>query len=460
MKIKKSVSIIVASAVMLSSLFTLSGCGKKVPSTVLGANGEKLAEITSSVSGKSTYTSEKYSAYIDFVIEDAAEALSLALNVSKEDAAKLLWSEGYTVSTLFENEAMEALVKARQEGALSEDALFGAAALNLSGGVMAVYSSGEYNGITNFALAKSQPYSALKPLSVYTPALEAGLIDWATPTLDTPFKKVEDERGNLTDWPTNASGRYTNKNISIGDAIRDSVNTVSVHTLDKLGAKKSLDFLNKSFGLETEAERDKMKSSGAEEIYGNLAMGYLIEGISPVDMAGYYSIFANGGKYTKPYTVTKITDKDGKEIYKAKPKANQVISEQTAYIINRMLNTVVTRGGTGKKAQVSGVDICGKTGTGTTNLLKGNWFSGFTPQYSMAVWHGGREGSNIAAELFKIFVENMNNDKSLYFKPVSKVIKKAFCTQSGGLYAAGCSGISEGYFLKDNLPEKCEGHSR
>ncbi|MBQ3562587.1 MAG: hypothetical protein IJA13_03475, partial [Clostridia bacterium] len=355
---------------------------------------------------------------------------------------------------------MQALIKSREESALSEDALFGGAALNLSGGVTAVYSSGEYSGISNFALAKSQPYSALKPLSVYAPALEAGIINWATPTLDAPFKKIEDESGNLTDWPTNASGKYTNKNISIGDAVRDSVNTVSVHTLDKLGAKKSLDFLNKSFGLRLDAEREKIKGSNEEEIYGNLAMGYLIEGISPVDMAGYYSIFANGGKYTKPYTVTKITDKNGKEIYKAEPKVKQVISEQTAYIMNRMLNTVVTRGGTGKNARVSGVDICGKTGTGSTNALKGNWFSGFTPQYSMAVWHGGIEGSNIAADLFKIFAENMDNTKTLHFKAVKGVKKQAFCTQSGGLYAAGCGSISEGYFSAEKLPEKCEGHFR
>lgn len=460
MNLKKPISLILAIVMLILNGVLISGCTEKIPSTVLGANGEKLAEISSTLSGKATYTNEKYSAYIDFVIEDAATALAETKKVSKEEGAELLCSKGYTITTLFENEVMEALFKAESESELAEDALFGGAVTNLKGGVTAVYSVGSYNELGNFALAKSQPYSSLKPLSVYTPALEKGIINWATPVVDSPFKQIKDEAGNLTDWPTNANGRYTEGNISIGDAVRDSVNTVSVHTLDKLGAKNSLDFLNNSFGLDLTDEREKMKSSGSEEIYGNLAMGYLIKGVSPLDMAGYYSIFANGGKYVKPYTVTKITDENGEVIYTANPTEKQVISEQTAYIINRMLNAVVTRGGTGKNAKVGGVDVCGKTGTGSANGLRGNWFSGFTPQYSLAIWHGGRDGSNIAPDIFKIFASNMNNTEKRRFAAARYVEKKVFCTESGGLRTATCSRISEGYFTNENIPEKCKGHSR
>ena len=460
MKIKKSISLILAVVTIFSAAIAVSGCGEKIPSTVLGANGEKLAEISSALSGKATYINEKYSAYIDFVIDDAANALAEAKGLSKEAAAELLCSEGYTISTLFENEAMEALIKSQSESGLAEDALFGAAVTNLSGGVTAVYSSGSYNGLSNFALAKSQPYSSIKPLSVYTPALEKGIINWATGIMDSPFKQITDQNGVKTDWPTNASGKYTNQNISIGDAVRDSVNTVSVRTLDKLGAENSLDFLKNSFGLDLTDEREKLKSSGEEEIYGNLAMGYLIKGVSPVDMAGYYSIFANGGKYVKPYTVTKITDQSGEVVYTAEPTEKQVISEQTAYIMNRMLNIVVTRGGTGKNARLNGVDVCGKTGTGSANGLKGNWFVGITPQYSCTVWHGGKEGSNVAPDIFKIFASNMNNTEKRRFAAARYVEKKLFCTESGGLRTATCSRISEGYFSQENIPEKCNGHSR
>lgn len=460
MRIKQSISLLLATVITLALVVPLSGCGEKIPSTVLGANGEKLAEISSTLSGKATYINEKYSAYIDFVIDDAANALAEVKELSKESATELLCSEGYTISTFFENEAMEALIKSQSESELADDALFGAAVTNLSGGVTAVYSSGSRNGLSNFALAKSQPYSSIKPLSVYTPALEKGIVNWATGIMDSPFKQITDQNGVKTDWPVNATGRYTNKNISIGDALRDSVNTVSVRTLDKLGAKNSLDFLKNSLGLDLTEEREKLKSSGEEEIYGNLAMGYLIKGVSPVDMAGYYSIFANGGKYVKPYAVTKITDQKGEVIYTATPAENQVISKQTAYIMNRMLNTVVTRGGTGKNAKVSGVEICGKTGTGSANGLRGNWFAGFTPQYSCTIWHGGTAGSNIAPDIFKIFASNMNNNKVRKFKSAKYVEKQIFCTESGEIIASGCNRISEGYFFQKNTPKKCEGHSR
>ena len=68
MKLKKSISLVLSAVITLLAIMPLSGCGEKIPSTVLGATGEKLAEIISSVSGKATYTNEKYFAYIDFVI--------------------------------------------------------------------------------------------------------------------------------------------------------------------------------------------------------------------------------------------------------------------------------------------------------------------------------------------------------------------------------------------------------
>lgn len=464
MKIKKIISFITASALIFSSLTMMSGCGKKTPSTVLDMNDEKIAEITSTVSGKADYTDENYSAYIDFVVENAASALAKLKDISQSEGAELLCEDGYTISTTFSKADMDALIKAHAESALEKDTLFGAAVTNLNGGVTALYSSGTKDGLSNFALAKSQPYSSLKPLSVYAPALEKGIINWATGIKDSPFKQIIDESGVETDWPTNASGRYTNKNMPIGDAVRDSVNTVSVRTLDMLGAGNSLDFLKNSFSLDLTEERAKKNASGNEEIYGNLAMGYLINGVSTLNMAGYYSVFANEGKYITPYAVTKITDPDGEVIYIANPEEKQVISEETAYIMNKMLGAVVTRGGTGKEAAISGIDICGKTGTGSTNGLKGNWFAGITPGYSCTVWHGGGDEANIAPDIFKAFTLNKTNGKNnselRHFSAPKNVKKHIFCGESGGLLSPSCGLISEGYFTGENKPEPCKGHSR
>ena len=276
MKIKKAIGVIVAVLMIFSTLTVLSGCGEKNPSLVFASSGEKIAEITSTISGEASYTNKNYSAYIDFVIEDAAVALAETMDILTDEASELLCEEGYKIFTTFSKEDMDCLINAHTQSKLEKSTLFGAAVTDLRGAVTAAYSSGARQGLSNFALSKSQPYSSIKPLSVYAPALEKGIINYATGIEDSPFKQITDAGGNKSDWPTNASGRYSNKNISIGDAIRDSVNTVSVRTLDMLGAGNSLDFLKNSFSLDLTEERKKRAEYGNEEIYGNLAMGYLI----------------------------------------------------------------------------------------------------------------------------------------------------------------------------------------
>ena len=135
---------------------------------------------------------------------------------------------------------------------------------------------------------------------------------------------------------------------------------------------------------------------GEEEVLGNLGMGYLREGVSPVDMAGYYQIFANGGKYYKPTAIYEIKDNSGKSIYKRNVSINQVIEKSTADIMNLLLQEVVSENGTGKDAMIDGLAVGGKTGTGE----KGNWFVGFTPEYTCAVWHSTQLEKNYGCKIF------------------------------------------------------------
>lgn len=454
---KKAISCILSAAVIINSL-SLAGCSGKDPSTVLAADGEQIASITSVESGEATYQKEEYFAYVDFVVSEATEILSELKGTDSEKAQKELINGGYTVSTLFDAEVLNKLSEAYLSK-LSSSVPFGAAVTDLKGGLTAVYSGGNSNETTNFATAKNAPYSAFKPLSVYTPAMEKKLINWSYLFKDSPFKQIKDESGSTTDWPTNSSGRYTNKNMTVGEAVKKSVNTVSVKCLDKLTVESSLDFLNNAFGLKLDLETQKAESMGDEEIYGNLAMGYLMEGVSPIDMAGYYQVFANDGKYAKPYAITKITDSDGNTVYEAEVTEKQAVSSETAFIMNRMLQTVVSKGGTGEKAAVSGVQIGGKTGTGTTNDLKGNWFVGFTPQYTCAVWHGGDE-SNIAPDIFGNFASKQDNSVRKHFSLSRQVTQVIYCAETGKRISSGCTNIEEGYFSTDNIPEVCDGHSR
>jgi penicillin-binding protein 1A len=136
-----------------------------------------------------------------------------------------------------------------------------------------------------------------------------------------------------------------------------------------------------------------------------LALGGMTKGISPLEMAGAYSIFPNEGKYTEPVTYTKITNNQGGVLLDRtqKQKAQQVLDPGVAFITTDILSTVVTKG-LGKDAAIYSQPVAGKTGTTNDNFDA--WFAGCTPQYSAALWIGNdvnielSVGSSAAAELW------------------------------------------------------------
>ena len=254
--------------------------------------------------------------------------------------------------------------------------------------------------LENVDKEKTYPGSTFKPLSVYAPAIENGLICWSSMQNDSPLKKVRGEDGADYDWPVNTDGKYSKKNVTVKYSLQNSLNTTAVKWIKKLTVEKSMDFLKSSFGLPLNSERKISLLSSDEEILGNIALGYIADGASLTDMAGYYQIFANGGKYTAPYTVEKITDSGGKTLYTAAPKEKQVISQKAAYIMNRLLLEVISPGATGKNAAVNGVAAGGKTDKNADN-----WFVGFTPAVTCAVWHGGdTTTANGAPEIFAAII--------------------------------------------------------
>jgi penicillin-binding protein 1A len=101
-------------------------------------------------------------------------------------------------------------------------------------------------------------------------------------------------------------------------------------------------------------------------------------------MAGAYAAIANQGIYIKPYCVRKILDSSGGLLYEVKPQQQVVISQQTAYIMTDLLESVV-KVGTGTNAQLDR-PVAGKTGT--TSGKADAWFIGYTPEYTAAVWTG------------------------------------------------------------------------
>lgn len=416
-----------------------------------------MATLTSTEWGRVEINGEGYASYVDAVIKEAIQILSEKKELSPEKAAEVLLADGYKIETVFDESVYESMA---QGHTFIVDNM-AAAVTDLNGKVLAIYSvCDEENIHRNLALTSFYPCSAFKPLSVYAPAMENGKLSWSTMTVDSPVKKIEGEGGIMRDWPSNASGRYTNSKMDIKNAVKESINTVAVKVLMGYGPKNSMEFLSESFGIDVSYEAQQMSAYGEDSVLDNIALGYLTAGVNTVDMAGYYQIFARGGFYTKPYTISKISDGSGAVIYEAKPEAIQVISAETAAVMNYLLQEVVKYGGTGQAAARDGRLVGGKTGTGE-NAKEGwndNWFVGFTPEYTCAVWHSAEMTSNVAAALFAELTYGIEVNENAAFPYCENVMQVAYCTESGMRIGDKCKGMEIGWFETEDVPDKCDKH--
>lgn len=219
--------------------------------------------------------------------------------------------------------------------------------------------------------AKRQVGSTFKPF-VYTLAVDNG---WSPCTIipNTPvvFEGYPDYN------PGNADDEFSSPEMTMYRGLQFSFNLVCLNLLKMLGNDAINDVI---------AIAQKMGISSKIEPYPSSALG--TADISVFEMVGAYSTYANKGVWIKPYYIEKITDKNGNVIYENKIETNEALSEQTAYVMCKMLERVTTHGTAAKVKyfyQIPGA-VGGKTGT-TQNYSDG-WFIGITPTLVSGVWVG------------------------------------------------------------------------
>ena len=166
--------------------------------------------------------------------------------------------------------------------------------------------------------------------------------------------------------------------MTIQDALRISSNTTAMRTLEKLTPSVSYAFMEEKLGFTLDS--NDLTSVGA------LALGGLTKGVSTVQMAAAYSVFASNGVYTEPRTFIEVRDSYGNVILDNKQDSWVAMKESTVYTINSLLTNVMRSGGTGSAAAFSGMTMAGKTGT--TNSRRDRYFVGYTPYYTAACWCG------------------------------------------------------------------------
>ena len=235
--------------------------------------------------------------------------------------------------------------------------------------------------------SRRQPGSSIKPLTVYAPALEAGLITPASVFDDYPVQVLGGSA-----WPLNNPQTYRGL-VTVADALRVSSNPAAVRVLQMLGFENSFNFMQDNFHIDLEEGLEGNGEIKNDLGSSQLALGGLTNGVRVIDMAAAYSVFPRDGLYIESRTYTQVTRiaEDGTEeviLDNTNREPEAVLSSETTYYINDMLKDVVTggNGATGTAAQISGMTVAGKTGS--TNSNTDRWFVGYTPYYTAAVWVG------------------------------------------------------------------------
>jgi penicillin-binding protein 2A len=326
------------------------------------------------VDGGGTLLDRKFPYYMDAVIDEAIAKYEL----TQEE----ILTRGYRIYTEMDLNLQTQLEKIYNQNSLfpkaKDNTLVQSGAVLLdskTGGIRAIVGGrGKqvFRGFNRATQLKAQPGSTIKPIAVYTPALEEGY-EITSLLIDKPLTFADYK-------PENSSHTYAGQ-IPMYKAVEDSVNVPAVWLLNEIGLEKGLSSMKK-FGIPYVKE-DK---------YLGIALGGMHQGISPVQLAEAYSTFPNKGKRNESHFISRIVGPTGNIIAEHEAKSTKVTTKDIANKMTSMLLNVV-ESGTGQRTKLANVQIAGKTGStqlpySDLNGTKDQWFVGYTPNLVGAVWLG------------------------------------------------------------------------
>ncbi|MBW7573403.1 transglycosylase domain-containing protein [Caproiciproducens faecalis] len=402
--------------------------------------------------------------YVDTLFEDVKTGLMEHYNCSSDKAVDMIYHDGLKIYA-----AMDTDLQNIAETTFRSDKLFGSntkmqagyLAMDYSGRVLAtVGSRGEKKSNRLFSLAtdsKRQPGSTIKPLAVYGPAIDSGKYNYSSLINDNPLPNwFSDGSSGPKNWgPGNTSGKYWGP-IPLTWALERSLNASAAQVGNAITPNLSFNFLKDKLGFTSLLPADNNRAP--------MAIGGLSEGVTVREMTAGFQMFANGGKYYKPYTFYHVDDHDGNVILDNRNQiATQAISSTTSSVMHHLLNNVVTGAhGTGRGAAISGWEVFGKTGT--TNDEKDSWFIGGTPYAVAGIWTGYLTPAHLtnttyAATTWKgIMASYLKNKEKLKFTYDSNVVSAKFCTVTGLLANEATDKDTQiGWYDKNHMPAVCDG---
>jgi penicillin-binding protein 1A len=299
--------------------------------------------------------------FLDWAFEESKTLIETSQHTSNNFVVRT------TIDNTLQKYAEEAVISTIREGTEQYDVEQGAMVVTDTAGAIRAMVGGMDYGKSQFnraIVSNRQPGSSFK-VFVYAEALEQlGL---------TPSDTITDRPVCIGDWCPQNYGRNYKGTVTLQSALAQSLNTVAVTLSIKTG-RDTIAALSHRMGLRADYP-----------ITRSLALG--VASVSVLDMASSYAVLANQGYKTPAFGITRMTTLAGEMVYEFDPDAprERVLSETTVANMNAMLRTVIT-GGTGRRADVPGVPVAGKTGT--TSSYRDAWFCGFTGNYVGAVWFG------------------------------------------------------------------------
>lgn len=414
--------------------------------------------------------SEKSSYYVEYVIDSVIRDLQEEYDLTYNEAWRKVFFGGLRIYTAIDLEIQDAaenvyvnrITFPKEENTKEKPAVQSAITImDYSGRVVAMVGGAgpkeTFRGLNRAANSPRQPGSAIKPISIYAPAIENNVCTWST--------KVQNYgiRLGSSRWPVNYGGSYGSATnfVTVQSALAQSLNTVPAQLMRRVGLETSFDFLVDDLKISTLVTDEDDPNYDCN--FSTLCVGGASEGITTLEMTAAFAIFGNNGYYFEPYCYYKVTNNDGTEtlLKSGNSKGDQVLSESSAGVMRNLLRTVVN-GGTAGGYGVRGFETFAKTGT--TSDDKDRWFVGGTPYYVASVWYGYDEpraitntSGNPAGKIFRVIMDEVHKElEYMSYPSASGVVARSYCKISGDIASPGCAETGTGYYKASHIPSKCQ----
>lgn len=402
------------------------------------------------------------------VIEDYAELKGKTFKSAREE----IYNGGFKIYTNMDMEKQEILeekyrdpytVLTKYDKTQSSEKLIQSSfvLMDYTGTVVALVGGlGEKPGDNCFnraSVATRAPGSTMKPISPYSVGIQENFITYSQLIPDKGVPVNFQSRP----WPDNYGPMPGSDNLlTCWYAVQQSKNTIPIRISSQMTPQVLYNHLSQNLGITTLDPSDIALAP--------MTLGALSKGVKMTELAAAYQVFGNGGVHYEPKLYSRVLDSKDNVILEQDYYGNQALDSDAAWVLNRMLRTVITApvgGGTlAPYARLPNVEVVGKTGT--SNDGKNLLFVGLTPDYVGVVWMGTDDASDINNRggrrwhpqiWHDVMIDLVDTSQVKNFVPDPTVLERHYCTETGLLASSSCTSQDIGYYRPGNVPAFCSG---